>query len=99
MEMILFHSIKADLKERRVAADPGVVDEDVDAAERIEDGCDHGRHGRWIGDVDRDRNSAPCCLRLATASSAPSRLMSAITTAAPSRTNVLAIASPMPRLR
>src|SRR4051812_33765800 len=39
----------------------------------------------------------PCCLRPAAASSAPSRLISAMATAAPSRTKVLAIASPMPR--
>ena len=39
----------------------------------------------------------PCFSRPAVASSAPSRLISAMTTVAPSRTNALAIASPMPR--
>src|SRR5699024_8079421 len=39
------------LGEGLVAQDPGVVDEDVDPAPRVDDAGDHLLHGRLVGDV------------------------------------------------
>src|SRR4029450_4396120 len=54
--------LKPDLEERRVAPHAGVVDQDVDAAQSVRGGLDHGCYGCRISDVDGDRDGAPALL-------------------------------------
>ena len=46
-----------DVEERRVAADAGIVDEDVEPPVAGDDRLDHRRHRRLVGDVDAERQS------------------------------------------
>ena len=47
-------ALERHLEHAEAAEDPGVVDEDVDAAEALAGAPDHRRHLRFVGDVTRD---------------------------------------------
>ena len=98
MPMILFHSSRPISRNGVLPPTPALLTRMSMPAERVEGDptiaeTEAGSATLTVTGMARP----PCSPRAAAAASAPSRLMSAMATAAPSRTNALAIASPMPR--